>query len=391
MQTNKHGVPCKNEDIEAALRKSISVFPSISNPSYVELYDFLSESPQRARIVSKKLEEIIECHLVQNAYSYYTGFILSRHCRRSNQDFFKEFSLIDYLETAYARHFPKSTISHVRLLSNVYTEYGQVVKLRDLIRQCEDDVDCRRDERFIQIKMNAKYDVFRDLDGAIATGSKFIDGRKSTEVEKALIRLLIDNKDCAKAKKILTDLAGAVSQKEFYLLEADILEREGAFQDAFDKLSSLPSDIDSEGAIAARKSFCCLSMGRWPQAENICKKFLTLSGFNTKYAHVYLNYEFSRVKQGHKIKEAKIRDIETSTFNKDVKAVALLLLGEKQKSLDVLVRESDTKFSNLTQYLRWPILEQLRPDLAKLHADLASNRRRYGDLKTTYLKLSYLM
>lgn len=235
----------KIDEVVALCKKSITVSPDIENPAWEMLFDTYANQADSARN-KELLDEIVDKHLEQDAFSADTSSILLKYCRKYKSPEFRGKPVLEYLQAAYQNHFPRDYPAHLAVILDACIEFRAISVLQRYIEDVRSRVVIEESPRLVEFMMDVSYDVHRDLDSAISCGRSFLKKGKSTSVELHLLSLYLEKGLFAKAREIHSNLQGAVDICQWLRLNATILEYEGRFQDAADVIESIPDKREFE-------------------------------------------------------------------------------------------------------------------------------------------------
>lgn len=384
MESAFHGLdtserPDSNK-IAEAYKKSIELSPRIDNPAWRGLFDFLSNSFVHVENKENLRNWVVDEHLKQDAFDHRTLSILIDWCKEKKTNQYKSKLLVEYVLDAFKRHYPRKYSQHLRIIKNLCVEFNDYAALKEAIITCERAPGIGRDVSYVGVKMDLLVTVFRDVDAAIQLGEDFTQRRPAGGIETRLFYLYLSEDLIEKAELQISRLAGAVDLDDFLELKVKLLEHQGKYQDAIDILESVASRKGKDKDYAVSVSFIKLIMRDYKGAFDAAKEFLMSHDFNLRYQEIIINYEYARLKLGKSVSKPRLVSLETSS-SENVKAVAMFLLGKKNEALALLREKSESDYSELTTYLKWPVLEDLRSELREWQAELLKRRRSYPNSK----------
>lgn len=240
---DKLKIGAKPDDVTTSLQRSVDVDPSLGNPAWSQLFSFYSHQGSGAK-VQEKLGEIVDKHLVQDAFDSQTTSMLLRYCRKFKTPDYKQKPLFEYLQQAYTSHFPRDYAAHLHVFVDACIEFDAHRFLRPLLEEARENEYLKDEPKFAIIMMDVYYDVFRDLPDAISHGHEFLSRNRKTSVEVKLLKFYLSKKTPQKARELHNKLKGAIDAGRWLRLDADILECEGRYQDAIDAIESIPDRRD---------------------------------------------------------------------------------------------------------------------------------------------------
>lgn len=363
------------EEVIALYYKSTAIDPSISNPAWRRLFDFIKENQPQSEDRDEALIKIIDEHIKQNAHSHITLNLIFKYCKLKGDSIFKGKSLFTYLEDGFNLHFPRTEAEQFDLYATACLEFVEHERLLSLLERTAQMPDLAEDEDFIASMMGLAYDFYRDIDAGIIIGENFLIKNESLTVQEVLLSSYIQKGEHGKAAQLLPKLRGLIDEENFIRKEADILEARGRYQDAIDKMRTMPEKLGFQETYCVHISYLYLIMKEYEKAQAECKELLDKHAFDLSFEAEIINYEYARFKRKNKVDPKRITPLSTSAKDVSAKAVALLLLGEEEKSFSILKKECEKEFSNVDSFLRWPVLENIKPRLTDLKSDLIKNRR----------------
>lgn len=362
--------------VAAAYKKSIDLSPHIRNLAWRKLFDFLSNAFVQVDNKDDLRKWIVDEHLTQNAFDHRSLSLLIDWCKDKKVDQYDSKPVVAYVLDAFKKHYPRRYSEHLRIIKDLCVEFNQYAALKEAIDTCERAPGIHRDVSYVGIKMDLLVEVFRDPEEAIRLGEDFTERRPATAIETRLFYLYLGEDLAGKASTQLDRLAGALDLDDLLELKIKLLEHQGKYQDAVDILDSIALRKGKDRSYAMSVSFTRLLMKDYKGAFDAAKEFLDAHGFNLRYQEIVINYEFARLKLGKSISKARLASLETSN-SENVKAVAMLLLDKKKEALALLKHKSESDYSKLISYLKWPVLEGLALELCNWKTELLKKRRTF--------------
>ncbi|MDF1825046.1 MAG: SIR2 family protein [Verrucomicrobiales bacterium] len=155
---NETGDPVKLEDVEDAFRKSINLNPSIENYAYRQLFDFLLENQDQIDNYKEKLIEVLDAHLVQDAFNSSTTSLMFDYGKNEQKTEFRGKEIIDYVVDGFKMHYPKNYTSHLSNLKEACTLFSNFSQFRSALSICEGIEELKHDDLYVYLKMTILYD-----------------------------------------------------------------------------------------------------------------------------------------------------------------------------------------------------------------------------------------
>jgi NAD-dependent SIR2 family protein deacetylase len=366
------------DDVVATLKRSLDVDPSLENGAWSQLFDFYSKQGAATRI-RDSLGEIVDKHLAQDAFDSRTSRMLFRYCRKFKASDYKGKPLFEYLQHAYAHHFPRQYSAHLDILVDACIEFEGNHLLRPILEEARENEFLKDDPQFAITMMDVYYDVFRDLPGAISHGREFLKANKKSPVEMKLVDLYLENGDPQKAREIHLKLKGAIAIGIWLREEAKILEYERRYQDAIDTIESIPDRRDFKEKYTQELSFLELKMDAPTKAHKRCREFLEERSFSVHFEAEIINYEYSKKLDGKNIAKDRVAGVAEATQSEAVKAVCKSLLGLDADALEIFRQEAHKRFSRIHDFLRWPAISRHENELRAIRDDLLKAKRSLTD------------
>lgn len=366
------------KDIVDAFQRAIEVNPSIENQAYADLFDYAGKSIGTVEDRLDIMEGIVRKHIVQDAYSLTTMMILKDYFEYVKVDTYEGKNLSTWISDSYANHFPRNESGYLSLLYPLVIKLDNYPLLKQMIENCEKEKLNADNSRYVRVKMQLMYNVYRDIDGAIDLAEKFLKKRKSLMVERELFDLYLDKKSFDKAESVLLAIKHAITWENWMKQKARLYEAQGNYQDAIDIYNDIGRRKGITESLVTAISLNKLHMEDYDGALKDTKSFLDKKTFNPKYAEVIINYEFARMKKNSNKKAThRVKDILKDTVSKDVMASCNLLLGNAEEALTLLVAEMENDFSRYQTYMKWVVTEPLKDQLTSKSDDLFNNRRQF--------------
>ncbi len=379
---DKVKISAKPEDIVSCLERSIDVDPTIGNSAWSQLFDFQSDRGPSAK-VRDVLGKIVDKHLAQDAYDSRTSAVILRYCRKFKTTDYQRKPLFEYLEEAYANHFPRDYASHLEVIVDACIEFNHHRLLRPILESARENEHLKDDPLFAATMMDVYYNVFRDLAGGISQGHEFLRRNKNTSVEVKVLKYYLRKNLPQKAREIHAKLKGAIDTGRWLRLEAEILEYEGRYQDAIDAIESLPDRRDFDERFTMDLSFLELKMAAPAKAVKRAKSFLTERSFAVTLAGEIINYEYGKRMDGGKIDKKRVSAVSEATNDEMVKGVCHSLLGEDDEAMKLFRAEAEKRFSKIEDCLRWPVVSRHEKELQAIRGELLRAKRGLNELPST--------
>jgi len=366
------------EDAQTALKRSVELDPTLSNPAWSLQFTQYSKQGMGAK-TKEVLAEIVDGHLRQGPYDVRTTSMLLRFCRKFKSSEYNGKPLFEYLESAYRNHFPRDYSSHLDVLVDSCIEFDMTKSLRPLFEEALENEDLKTDPEFASTLMNVFYDVFRDLPRAISCGEDFLRRNKKPSVEVQLINLYLENGQIDKAHDLHKKMKGAIELGRWLRVQADIFEYEARYQDAIDTIETLPDRRDFKERHTAQLSYLELKMNAPAKAVKRCKEFLEERAFALHYEAVIINYEYAKKMDGRNLTKDRIDSIGKETENELTKAVCNSLLERDKEALAIVESEAKRRFSKIDLCSRWPVLSRHQKQLKAIREELLKAKRTLTD------------
>lgn len=363
------------KDVEQMFKRSTEIAPELSNIGWSRYFDFIAQYESDIKLRNSKLTCIIKTLLGQNPHSFRALGLLVEICSILETRQFEGRDLFSYLDEGFKKHFPRRHAEYFPILTDACIEFDEFDRLRLYQQEYAALPDLDSDEDYVLTKMQLQQDFYRDHLGAISIGEEFTKSHQANIIEEQLFSLYIQCGEVGKAKKINERLKGYLSEDEYQLNLASILELEGKNQDAVDCLKDTP---DKDGFLerhTSHISYLYLVMNDYEKARLSCKELLEKHSFAFRFQREIINYEFAKSKLGKQPSKARLQAIIDQPLDKQVKAVAFILLGEKTQAMKLLEKEAEKRFSTLQQFIKWPVLAEVRPELLELQSRLLLSRR----------------
>jgi hypothetical protein len=374
-------VSVKPDEVVACLRRSLEVDPSLRNPAWSQLFTFHARQGSSAKN-REALVDITDRHLAQDAYSSRTTTMLLRYCRKFKTPQYKEKPLFEYLQQAYANHFPRDYAAHLDVLVDACIEFDMHRLLRPLLEEARENEYLKDEPQFATIMMDVFYDVFRDLPGAISHGHEFLSRNRKRSVEAKLLQFYLSRNSPQKARELHGKLRGAIDTARWLRLEADILEHEGRYQDAIDAIEIIPARRDFAEEFTTHLSYLELKMGAPAKAVKRCRAFLEERSFSAHLAGEIINYEYGKKMDGGKIDKKRVSSVAEATDDEMIKGVCHSLLEQDSDAINLFRTEGEKRFSKIDQCLRWPVVARHEKELKSIREEFLKAKRGLNDLPT---------
>lgn len=370
------------DDIVAILEESQRLDPRITNPAYSELFDLLVDNIARCSDRNKKVDALVKFHMDQNAFAPETCSVLFRYCKWKKTTDVQGDSLFRLLERAYDSHFPREIEEHLEVIVDACVEFNQFYLLKRTLSLAQENRELRSSVEFCKLLMRVTYEVFRDINTAISMGNKFLEKKRSLDIDKVLFSYYLDAGRPQEARDCLRRMRGLVSVVKAMEFEAQIAEYSGQPQDAIDIIQAIPDKRDFEENYTARLAYLDLIKGDYAGASGRLRKFLEPRGYSMHCQVETINFEFARFQLGQKKTGStkRLSRIAESPQTRVIEAVSKLLLGDLAAALEILEAEATKDFSRMADFLSWPVLKDIRTELTEINSKLLAAKRKLDDL-----------
>ncbi len=369
------------EDVVKVFKESCVSDPSIENPAWSRLCDIYTDQSYQYPGSEKSLGELIKYHSDQDSRSIKTSSVLLKYCKYEQKIEWRELKLFESLQKAFQDHFPRNVVAHMSVFADACIEFDQFGLLRKFFEENSSEVQSDELEEFISLIMRISYDVFRDREQAVKYGEKYLETSRSPRIEQQLLWLHVHDGNLSKARTCLGNLENSINLSTRMNLEADILEREGNFQDAIDLLLSIPDKSDYDEMYGVKLTYLELKKGDYEAAFERSRKFLDARSFSIRFGTDIINYEFAktRLQNRKKIDKSRLSKIvELKSGDRSVKGVAHLLLEDKKSALEVFSKEAEKRFSWFDSYTQWPVMASVQPEILSLKEKMFKAKRTFS-------------
>jgi tetratricopeptide (TPR) repeat protein len=195
-----------------------------------------------------------------------------------------------------------------------------------------------------------------------------------------LFGFYLENSSFDKARAIHSGLRGAINIVDWLEKESELFEYEGRYQDAIDVIESIPDRRNFAEAYTSRLSYLELKMGSSGRAVKRCREFLHERSFPLRYESEIINYECGKVMEGKNVDPKRVSNLAEATDREMVKGVCYSLLGEDEKALKIFRQQSEKRFSQIDDCLRWPAISRLQKELRAIRDELLKAKRSLSEL-----------
>ncbi|MDT8429508.1 MAG: SIR2 family protein [Pseudomonadales bacterium] len=357
-------------EIDLLLRKSIEVNPSYENSAWFMLFKYVSSYIQDKSERNEKLIEIIDTLRKQDKFSPLVSDLIFMYCERNKDSNFQGKSLFEELKDCVNNNFPKK---HPRFLS-IILDAGIEFENHEFVYEYQDYFDgypweYNRSE-FHMAKSRLYLEIYRDLDLAISYLDEHSFSLRSQASVEYMIELNLLNGSTEKAQEMLDRQKSVLSFSAIKALQAEIYLEKGEFEESLSCYMELSQEEFFEETNALRMSYVCLRMKDYQRAKDIASKTLKKHNFSkdSSLDALIINYEYAvkMLKNMDHHKNTRLSDLAQESKDKDVQAMAFLIMGEDDKAIELLVSQSKKKYSKLLHYKLWPITQPVIARLANL-------------------------
>jgi NAD-dependent SIR2 family protein deacetylase len=228
---------------EAALKSN----PSIANPVWGALFGFVLAYDSNRTRCEKKLESLYKKLLEQDKYGPAVTSLLVRYSKYTREKTVFGCDVFKQIEVNYNKHLPRDYVGFFGLWVDLCLTFDCSAKLANIVGEYRGREDLHEDEEFIYEYLDVLSDHYRNIEAAISVGEGYLKNRQSEDVERALFQLYVANGEVASAQKMLKRLKGVYTYELYIENQAKVLELEGKYQEAIDKVFIL-SRVDQVSA-----------------------------------------------------------------------------------------------------------------------------------------------
>lgn len=368
------GLHPNNEETKSQIvnsyNDSLIMNPSMSNPSWNGLFDFILEFDADNSQKESDLLRIISEIQKQDKYSPKVCNLVLAYCSKFNSAEFDNSTIFEFLKEACAKYYPKNHPSMLYYIARA----GEKFENHSIILDYENEFDSTdieyRTTKYYLAKSSILLNVHRDIDGAVKFLEENISEDSNGILLSQLIKYLIYANELNKARILFERHSNDLSIEKRINIESSLLTEEGKYSEAIKQIESLSSIYGYDEKYSQDITYVYIKKGDFLNARNTAAKILNRHNFDQNlFSTLIINYEFAqqRVKNKQSSKNHRIDEIFKNSKDQSVKAMAALLMGNTQKCVEILVKECEKDFSNYYQYQSWPIAQSV---IARLQAEL---------------------
>lgn len=356
--------------IENSFLVSIDRRPSLSNPSWKSLFEHLLENERSRK--DEKLLHILSLIQKQDKYRpsvVHLAFLYCKHAGASkvDSDLIEGGDIFSYLNKAIESYYPKNNHGFWQIIVETSIEFKNHAFAKKHLQKFQES-DFNGDLQEYHLAMAEYYlDIEKDIPKAIQyLKDKFNEIDSPTLLVK-YVNWLIYTNEVSLARSEFERHSHILDHLTKVTLEASILSAERKASSAIDKLSTLSDDPYFDKKHSTAISYAYLLSNEYQKAYEYCNRVVSASPLTEQQYPMRVNYEFAKLKLGKKVNKSKLDELIQTSQDNDIKAVSHLLIGDKEKCLELLNKEIEKSHSKLMLYLTWPVLESLKFELKSLY------------------------
>lgn len=255
----------------------------------------------------------------------------------------------------------QNVIKHIKMICNYYFDLFEYEKINEFINLYNNLFSDKPEFALIKAEFSLKYK--NDLSQSISILERFLTENKY--INKLLIKQLIlyyqyDFKFDKALKLIET-----YNLEEDISLIIDFYTNKKEYQIALNKLESELNFLPKNEKLIFNQIYLLLHLEKYVEVKEYAHKFLSEGNkwIDQDYYVVIINYEFACKKLTKKVDKERLNKIYKTTTSKFEKAIAALLLDNKNECIEILVEENKKDQSQKYTFKDWKILEEINDEL----------------------------
>lgn len=356
------------KSITENLNYSLDRNPRIGNPAWVTTVNhIISNYPASEKEKNiDQIKEIVDILKKQDYYSPVIAEIMYCACKYADKlDVFDD-TIFDFLWDSMAkfgRGYDEDTFKFIISSSIEFGNHDFAYKAFEEYKK-NAEISCLNDTAYILSVATMYLDIHSDLDEAICFLRDAMTKNEDPRIADRMITYFLYKKDTESANAVMDRFSYLFSVESFIQHKAKIYTCEGEYDLAikeYEKLRSLPFFEEKH---TQQLSYTYLKQGDFQKAIQVSDRLLNKHSWDRdQLAPLIINHEFATKEIKGKVNKARLAALVNGPGSKEVKAMAYLLMGDEQKSLELMVEMVKKEYSWLYQFESWPVAQSIIPRL----------------------------
>lgn len=249
------------------------------------------------------------------------------------------------------------------VLLDVYAKFSMVSELCECLAELESNDEVKKDEEFLNTKAHLLLTKLDRLENAINVLEQALEMAPEQRLIKKLSTWYGYSLQNDKRKALIEKHRQEIDQKTYLILMRDLNVDTGNYPKAKENIERLKNIADWPHQYIHDEVYLLLSAGNFEDARKLSREYLELVNFRSDEVVALLNYEFSLLKTNEKIRKEKLSALLQSPSASAIeKAVAAVLLGEKEKAFTKIEEALKEDCSKKYSFRFWPVFESIKSD-----------------------------
>jgi hypothetical protein len=338
--------------------ESIRLDPSLANAAYSDYFSFLSTCDLPAHDKNRELEKVLERIAAIDPLSHSFFKLSVNYAARSKTNRDVNRALTKKILEA-SKNQPRARRKRLQLLYlRSLVELGFSSDLLSEIGRYDLDDEWTQSDEYVRFRAS----IAVNIEGKLPDAIRLLEGSKRCKKDPLSITMLVHYLCFARR----LDEASAIQEECKGLLTLDRrrrLERivEGARGNHERVLASVRQDKERRtfhGDLVVHETHELLKLSRCGEAETIARRLLEVAHFRPQFDHLIINYELARIRQGNKGDKGRLAKVaDRNPSNHLLRALALLLLDDKNKATEAIHRELEENKGLVYEMRDWAIFD----------------------------------
>lgn len=374
----KYGLSTISNDqfsiVSKSFERSIELRPSIKNPSWPSYIEFLIENKKRYSTNECVFEKINSVRL-QDPYSPLVLRLIFDLCAKEKSHVAFGDSIFDIIRRALKEYFPNYSPCILRVAVDASIEFDKKDFAMEVCDEIENNVR-NSDELFgslsyIISKSDMYLDIYEDLSESIKYLAEASVKNVSPEISLKLLLLYLYSDDIDSARACLPKIKKMCGDEKYARCEMHFFDRVGEFARSQDIADSFKGMEFFDNRFSGRKTYSYLMQKNYRRAKIYSSEVLDKYSWNIdSFDDLIVNHEFACYMLD-KPNKKRLDNLVKSSTSDQVKAMANLLLGNKEESEKIMRESIGKRYSWYYEYRCWPIIKELLPNYNKDFGDHA--------------------
>lgn len=353
----------KYDEIISVFNISLECNPNITNPCWEDKFEFVRKS--KSKIKPEKpgsdLGSIVDELKKQNPnHPKVLRMMLDLMPVSAGNSDVAEF--LAQIRKARDDQYRYRRWAYDHVLLDVFAKFNMTSELKECLAEIESNDEFKKDVDFLEVKARLLLTKLDRLEDAI----NMLEQALEIAPARTFIKLLATWYGYAqlndKRKALIEKYEQELGKKAFLALMFHLYEDAGNYPKAKEYIERLKGIADWPYEYLNDEVYLLLLAGNYEEAHQLLRKYLEVVKFRPDKEVALLNYELSLLKTARKIRKEKLGTMYQSGTRPIMRAVAAVLLGEKENAFlnieEALREDSSKKY----RFRYWPAFESIKND-----------------------------